>query len=174
MGQVWGRRGQKGRLRCSGHIRGRGGQSGWWRRRLSSPKRPCREAGMHEGTAGGTGRRGGHRSQSLSGDGGSRGHRRWESSGGGGGAALLRDGREDRLAPSPSKCVKGGREKAGAIEEQDDNVGTPLLLPQLTSTLCEETGDVWDRNTRWRGGQRDGRTDRHESVSIENPLRKSN
>lgn len=46
------------------------------------------------------------------------------------GAALLRDGRGDRLAPHPSRFVKGGREDDGALEEQDDNVGTPLLLPQ--------------------------------------------
>ncbi|CAN0037096.1 unnamed protein product [Rangifer tarandus platyrhynchus] len=46
------------------------------------------------------------------------------------GAALLRDGQGDRLAPHPSRCVKGGREEGGALEEQDDNVGAPLLLPQ--------------------------------------------
>lgn len=79
---------------------------------------------------GGTGRRGGHGWQSLSREGDGRGHQRRECSGEGVGAALLRDGRGDRLAPHPSRCVKGGREEDGALEEQDDNVGTPLCLPQ--------------------------------------------
>lgn len=50
----------------------------------------------------------------------SRGRRRWELSG---------DGWGDRLA-APLKMGKRGGEKAGALEEQDYNVGTPLLLPQ--------------------------------------------
>lgn len=52
-----------------------------------------------------------------------------------GGGSSFMGRREDRLAPHPSRCVKGGREEAGALEERDDNVGTPLLLPQSDPTF---------------------------------------
>ena len=50
---LWGRwgdsEGQEGVCVAVVTFVGWGGQSGRWRRRLSSPERPCREAGMHEG-----------------------------------------------------------------------------------------------------------------------------
>lgn len=59
----------------------------------------------------------------------SRGHRRWELSGGGTGQLFSGDRWGDRSA-APLKMGEQGGEKAGALEEQDYNVGTPLLLPQ--------------------------------------------
>lgn len=88
----------------------------------------------------------------------SRGHRRWDSPGGRRGQLFSRDGWGDRLAVPLKMCKRGG-EKAGPLEEQDYNVGTPLLLPQPdpdpvrklgTSGKCTVVGGQTDRQTEGR------------------------
>lgn len=119
LGRVWDGRGQEGRLRCSGHIRG-GGQAGGGDVSLLPRDHAKRRACMRG--VGGTGRWGGHRSQSLSWDGDLRGHWRREGS---------PTGRTDggQVSTSLLQTCKRGREKAGASEEQDYKVGTPALPP---------------------------------------------
>lgn len=86
-----------------------------------------------------------------------------------GGGSSLMGRREDRLAPHPSRCVKGGREEAGALEERDDNVGTPLLLPQSDPHPVRklETSGI-----EMHGGMVGRGTDGQESISRQNPLQK--
>lgn len=86
-----------------------------------------------------------------------------------GGGSSLMGRREDRLAPHPSRCVKGGREEAGALEERDDNVGTPLLLPQSDPHPVRklETSGI-----EMHGGVAGRGTDGQESISGQNPLQK--
>lgn len=129
LGQVGGQRRAGGSLRCSGHIHGVGSQAGGGDVSLlprdHAERRACmRDHGRHR-TAGRP-----RVAESQSGGGWQRPPETGVLGGEGVGAALLRDGRGDRLAPHPSRFVKGGREDDGALEEQDDNVGTPLLLPQ--------------------------------------------
>lgn len=77
--------------------------------------------------------------------------------------------RENRLAPHPSRCVKGGQEETGALEERDDNVGTPLLLPQSDPNPVRklETSGI-----EMHGGVAGRGMDGQESISGQNPLQK--
>lgn len=129
---------------------------------VSSPKRPCKEAGMHEGTTGSTGWRGGHRWQSLSRGreqqrpaemGALRGWGRGSSSGGW--------TREDRLAPPPPNVSKGAERKSwgprGARLQRGDP--TPAPPPSLTPTPWGGRKHRGMGNTV-AGGREDRRTDK--------------
>lgn len=151
---------------------GWGGQSGRWRRRLSSPKRPCREAGMHGGpreaqdggeAAGGRGSVG-------------RGTRPPETGvlkgRGWGQLSYGTDG--GQVSTPPLQMRKRGPRGRWGLRGARRQRGDPTSPPPVCPPPCEEAGDFWNRNARWRwrGGQGDGQTDGQESMSRQDPLQK--
>lgn len=127
---------------------------------LSSPKRPCKEAGMHEETTRSTGWQGGRGPQSRWG-------RAWQRPPEMG---ALRGRGQGGQVSTPYTCKRGLRESrglAGAGLQHGDPTSPPLR--SLTPTH-EQVGDIWDLEMHSGGGRADGRP----SISIQNPLRKSN
>lgn len=105
--------------------------------------------------------------RSLSGDRDGRGHRRWELSGGRGRGSSSRGWtREDRLAP-PKRRKRGLRESRG-LAGTGLQRGDPTSAPQPDPHPGASWRHLGIGNAQW------GRADRRPSISIQNPLRKSN